>query len=96
MPKGVADDKTGHLGGTTASLHSRADTLRERAINLGFTILKECGPFSPRYSQSFDRNGNMCLDEGTTLALADIVLSGLEPRVAIFRSSRSIKTMALH
>ena len=67
----------------STSLHERADDVRVRAIDLGFAILKETGPFSPRFSQTFDSNGKVVLDDGTRMALADIILSGLEPQAVI-------------
>ena len=94
IAKGVVDDMTGHLVVKPTSLHARADDVKERAIDLGFAILKEFGSFSPRFSQAFDCDGMMILDEGTRLALAEIILSGLEPQVVIdYGSENSVSSI---
>ena len=83
IAKRTFDDKTSHLLSKPTSLHKRVDEVKERAVDVGFSILRDVGPFSPRYFQIFDKEGNMILDDGTRLAVADMTLSGLEPQVVI-------------
>ena len=83
IAEGVEVDKTSHLATESSTLHARADHLKERVIDLGFAILYETVEFSPRYSQTFDAAGTCILDEGTKLALADIILAGVEPQVVL-------------
>ena len=49
IAKGFVEDKTSHLLTQSTSLHERADGIKVRAIDLGFLILKEMGPFLPSF-----------------------------------------------
>ena len=79
--RGQSEDLGGHLDVNGATLHTRAEAQKEKAVESGYLVLKEVGSISPRFSQVFNESGDKVSDLGIIGAFNDIVLAGLEPQV---------------
>ena len=91
LTKGQEEDLEGHLVGSIASLHVRAQTQRDKAVATGYLVLREVGAVSPRFSQVFTESGETVSDMGILSAFNDMILAGLEPQIVLNYCTESFR-----
>ena len=86
-------DHHSHLGAKT-TLHEREESMRSRAIDSGYMVLREVGSQSPRYGELFDSSGNIAAEKSVLDAFNDIIMHGNEPPVVLNYAAESVRFLS--